>query len=106
MSSIILTTENFQSEVLDSSIPVLVDFWAAWCGPCKMISPFLDEISVEYAGRLKVGKVNVDEQNTLAEQYGVISLPTLILYKEGAVVTRKSGAFPKHGIEALFKELV
>ena len=106
MSSIEITTDNFQSEVLDSPVPVLIDFWAPWCGPCKMISPLVDQLAGEYSGRLKVGKVNVDEDGALAEQHGIVSIPTLILYKDGALAGQKTGAAPKNDIIALFKNLI
>ena len=106
MSSIEITTGNFQSEVLDSSVPVLLDFWASWCGPCKMIGPMVDQLATEYSGRLKVGKVNVDENGALAEQHGIVSIPTLILYKDGALAGQKTGAAPKNDIVALFKNLI
>ena len=101
-----ITNDNFDSEVLDSSVPVLLDFWASWCTPCKMISPLIDQLAGEYAGRLKVGKVNVDEENDLAGRHGIVSIPTLVLYKDGAVVGQRTGAVPKHDIEALFKSMV
>ena len=81
MAEITITAENFEAEVLKSDIPVLVDFWATWCGPCQMIGPVISEIAEEYAGKIKVGKVNVDEQMALAMQYQVASIPTLILFK-------------------------
>lgn len=86
---------NFQDEVLDSEIPVLVDFYADWCGPCKMMSPVVDELSREYEGRLKVGKVNVDENTNVAQQYRVMSIPTILLIKNGQVVDQVVGAVPK-----------
>jgi len=106
VSSIEITTDNFQSEVLDSPVPVLIDFWASWCGPCKMIGPLIDQLADEYSGRLKVGKVNVDEDGALAEQHGIVSIPTLIVYKDGALAGQKTGAAPKNDIEALFKNLL
>ena len=86
---------NFQDEVLNSEIPVLVDFYADWCGPCKMMSPVVDELSREYEGRLKVGKVNVDENTNVAQQDRVMSIPTILLIKNGQVVDQVVGAVPK-----------
>ena len=86
---------NFQDEVLNSEIPVLVDFYADWCGPCKMMSPVVDELSRDYEGRLKVGKVNVDENTNVAQQYRVMSIPTILLIKNGQVVDQVVGAVPK-----------
>jgi thioredoxin 1 len=80
---ITLTGENFKSEVLDSKLPVLVDFWATWCGPCRMMGPVVSEIAEEKNGTLKVGKVNVDEQESIAAQYNIMSIPTFILFKDG-----------------------
>ncbi|MDR0585273.1 MAG: thioredoxin [Treponema sp.] len=105
-SGITITGGNFESEVLKSPVPVLIDFWASWCGPCKMIGPLIDQLAEEYAGRIKVGKVNVDEENELAERHGIVSIPTLILYKDGSVAGQKIGAAPRHDIEALFKNLI
>ena len=106
MSSIKITTDNFESEVLQSPVPVLIDFWAPWCGPCKMIGPMVDEIAGEYSGRLKVGKINVDEEGALAQQHNIVSIPTLILYKGGELAAHKNGAAPKNDIVALFKNLI
>jgi thioredoxin 1 len=103
---LIITNENFESEVIASPIPVLIDFWADWCGPCKMIGPFIDQLAGEYEGRLKVGKVNVDEQGGLAGRHGIASIPTLIVYKDGRPVQRQIGAAPKQQIEAMFKGLI
>jgi thioredoxin 1 len=105
-SGITVNSGNFKTEVKDSPVPVLVDFWAAWCGPCKMISPMLDQIADEYSGRLKLGKVNVDEEVSLAEQHGITSIPTLVVYKDGQIVNQYSGALPRHEIENLFKAYV
>ena len=100
MSVVTITKENFRSEVLESDKPVLVDFWAAWCGPCRMLSPVVDEIAEE-TGSVKVGKVNVDEQPALAEQFGVASIPTLILFKDGKAVETSVGVRPKAAILAM-----
>ncbi len=101
-----ITSANFKSEVLDSSLPVLVDFWAEWCMPCRMIAPSVAQIAEAYKGKLKVGKINVDEESDLASQYGIISIPTLLVFKGGQVAKQKVGALPKHEIENLVKDLV
>jgi thioredoxin 1 len=101
-----LTDGNFDREVLQSPVPVVVDFWAEWCGPCKMIAPVLDELADEYAGRAKIGKVNVDEQQSLAARYGITAIPTLIFFKGGQVVQQVRGARSKRELkEALDRVL-
>jgi len=103
-NEITITTENFDEEVKNSDLPVLVDFWAEWCMPCKMVAPVLEEISTAYEGKLKVGKLDVDQQGDLAMKFNVQSIPTLLLFKGGEVVARKIGAAPRTAIEELFTE--
>jgi thioredoxin 1 len=106
MSGASVTAANFDSEVGSSKIPVLVDFWAEWCMPCKMISPVIDAIAAEYEGKLKVVKVNIDEEAELANQFGIVSIPTLMVFKGGKAVRNKVGALPRQEIEKLFKDLI
>ena len=87
-----LTKENFDGEVLKSDVPVLIDFWASWCGPCQMVAPIMEELSKEYEGRLKVGKVNVDEEAELASEYAIVSIPTILIMKNGKIVEKMVGA--------------
>ena len=103
MAEITITSKNFEQEVLLSPIPVLVDFWATWCGPCRMIAPALEEIAREQEGIIKVGKVNVDEEMELATSFGITSIPTLLVFKNGQLVNQALGAMPKAQIEALLK---
>ncbi|MDX1054435.1 thioredoxin [Sinorhizobium medicae] len=95
MATLKVDTSNFQKEVLNSAVPVVVDFWAAWCGPCKMIAPSLEEISTELAGKVKLVKLNIDENPELAAEYGVRSVPMLAMFKAGEVADTKVGAAPK-----------
>jgi thioredoxin 1 len=95
-----LTQDNFETEALKSSTPVLVDFWAEWCGPCKMIAPVLNELADEYQGKVKIGKVNVDDYQNLAAQYGVRSIPTLLILKNGQVADQMIGAKSKRDLKA------
>lgn len=103
MNVLTLTSENFEEEVLNSNIPVLVDFWASWCMPCKMMHPVIDEIATEALGNFKVGKINIDEQTDLATQYGVMSIPTFIVFKDGKPSNMSVGVQNKEKILELLK---
>ena len=104
MAVITLTEQNFAQEVLQSDKPVLVDFWASWCGPCRMVSTIVDEIAEELDGKVKVGKVNVDEQRELAGEYGIMSIPTLMVVKNGEIVNTAVGVRPKNAILSMLGE--
>lgn len=95
MADLNLTDKNFKEEVLDSKTPVLVDFWAEWCAPCRIVGPIVEELAVEYGDKLKVGKLNVDENGHTSQQYGVMSIPSLLIFKEGKVVKTMIGAQSK-----------
>ena len=105
MAEVKITVSNFESEVLRSDQPVLVDFYADWCGPCRMLAPVLEEIAREYEGGVKVGKVNVDEQMELAQKFGVSSIPLLVVFKDGQPVAKSLGYRPKEEIANLLKDL-
>ena len=102
MAEIKLTAQNFENEVLKADKPVLVDFWAEWCGPCKMLAPVIAEIAEEYEGKIKVAKLNIDEEMALAVQYGIASIPTILLFENGEIVKKSIGFAPK---ESLIEEL-
>ncbi len=97
------TEENFNDEVMNSDKPVLVDFYADWCGPCKMMGPIVEQLAKEYDGKAKVGKVNVDQQQALAAQFGVMSIPAFFIIKDGKVVDQVGGAMPKEALEGRLK---
>ena len=103
---VVLDSGNFKSEVLDSSIPVLVDFWASWCGPCRMIAPIIDQLADEFDGKVKIGKVNVDENRELASQYRVMSIPALLVFKNGQIVNQAVGARPKAELEKMLNSVL
>ena len=102
MTEMNITKENFEAEVMNSDKPVLIDFWAPWCGPCRMLSPTISEIAEEYGDKVKVCKINVDEQGELASTFGVMSIPTLVVIKEGKVVNSVTGVRPKDQIVSMF----
>ena len=101
-----VTDETFEDEVLNAGTPVLVDFWAEWCGPCKMIAPALDELAGEYAGKLKVAKINIDENSRTPSQYGIKGIPTLQIFKGGQLEAQKVGAVPKSQLKAFIDSVL
>ena len=103
MAELKITRENFENEVMKSNIPVLIDFWAPWCGPCRMMGPIIEQLAEEYKGKAKVGKVNVDEEGELSQAFGVMSIPTIVLVKDGKVVKQAVGARPKAEVEAMLQ---
>ena len=104
MSGLTISQNNFNTEVLDSATPVLVDFWASWCGPCRMLTPVVDQIAQEKEGALKVAKINVDDEPQLAAQFGVMSIPTLMLFRDGRPVSKSVGVRPKQAILSMLEE--
>ena len=106
MATVSVTDDNFDSEVLKSSKPIVVDFWAEWCGPCKAIAPSLEEISDEMANKLKVVKINVDENPTISQAYSIRSIPALMIFKNGEKVSEKMGALPKSALESWVNEII
>ncbi len=100
------TDNNFDSDVINSDVPVLIDFWAVWCGPCKAIAPVIEEVANEFEGKVKVGKVDVDQNQDTAMKYGVRSIPTLLIIKDGEVVNQIVGAVPKSNITDILNEVV
>ncbi len=106
MKPITITDQNFNSEVLKSDTPVLIDFWAVWCGPCRMIAPIVEELAIEYSGKLKVGKLNVDNNQQTSINYGVRSIPTLLIFKGGQLIDTIIGAVPKAQIVQRLKSVM
>lgn len=103
-NTVIIDDQNFEEEVLKSTTPVLVDFWAPWCGPCRLAAPIIDELAEEHRGKIKIGKLNVDENIEVSSKFGIMSIPTVILYKDGKEVERKIGFGGKAGYEELLKK--
>ena len=106
MAEITLTKENFETEVINSDRPVLVDFWAEWCGPCRMIAPTIEEIANEYDGKVKVGKINVDKESELAIRYRIDAIPALLIFKNGQVVETRKGLRPKSELCTLLDQIL
>ena len=104
MALLHLTDNNFKKEVLESDLPVLVDFWATWCSPCKMIAPFIEELAGEYKDRVKIGKINIEENPAIPTRYGVMSIPTLMFFKKGRVIDQAVGAIPKAELKRRIEE--
>jgi thioredoxin 1 len=104
-STVTITDENFEEEVVKSDIPVMVDFWAPWCGPCKMAGPVIDELAGEYKGKVKIGKLNVDDNQEQAAKFGVMSIPTVVVFEKGKEVDRKIGFAGKAGYEEVLKKV-
>lgn len=105
-NAVAVTSSEFDQQVLKSETPVIVDFWAVWCGPCKMIAPHLDALATEYAGKVKVVKVDIDNEREVAERYNIMSIPTLLFFKDGKVVEQVVGAVPKTTIAAKLEALI
>ena len=103
MKPVTITDDNFEAEVIQSNKPVLIDFWATWCGPCRMIAPIVEELAGEYETKAKIGKVDVDENQQIAIKYGVRSIPTILIFKDGKVMDTIIGAVPKSQIESKLK---
>lgn len=106
MALLHLTDANFKKEVLESSLPVMVDFWAPWCGPCKMLTPAVEEAASEFDGKLRIGKINVDENSGAATQYGIMSIPALIFFKNGKVIGQVIGALSKADLKKKIEEFL
>ncbi|MCR5511504.1 MAG: thioredoxin [Lachnospiraceae bacterium] len=101
-----ITSANFEEEVIKSELPVLVDFYADWCGPCKMMAPIVERVAEEYDGKLKVGKCNIDDEGDLAEKFGIMSIPTVIIFKNGEAAVTSVGALSQAGLEAKINEVL
>ncbi len=101
-----VTSGNFDSEVIKSAVPVVADFWAEWCGPCKMIAPVLKELGREYKDKIKIAKIDVDAEGELAQQFNIVSIPTILVFSKGQVVKQQIGAVPRQALEKMIKEVI
>lgn len=101
-----VTRSNFDAEVIKSTVPVVADFWAEWCGPCKMIAPVLKDLAHEYKDRIKIAKIDVDAEGDLAQQFNIVSIPTILVFNKGAVVKQQIGAVPRQALEKMIKEVI
>jgi thioredoxin 1 len=101
-----VTAGNFDAEVVKSTVPVIADFWAEWCGPCKMIAPILKELAAAYKDKIKIAKIDVDAQGELAQKFNIVSIPTLLLFSKGQVVKQQIGAVPRQALEKMIKEVL
>jgi len=107
MSDVLYVTDsNFDQEIINSNLPAMVDFWADWCGPCKIVGPIIEELAKEYKGRVKIAKLNVDQNRQITSRYGIRNIPTMILFKDGKVVDTIIGAYPKSFLEERLKSLL
>jgi thioredoxin 1 len=101
-----VTRSNFDAEVMKSAVPVVADFWAEWCGPCKMIAPVLKELARDYKDKIKIAKIDVDAEGELAQQFNIVSIPTILVFSKGQVVKQQIGAVPRPALEKMIKELI
>jgi len=101
-----VTKSNFDAEVIKSTVPVVADFWAEWCGPCKMVAPILKELAREYKDKIKIAKIDVDAENELAQQFNIVSIPTILVFSKGQVVKQQIGAVPRQALEKMIKEVI
>ena len=101
-----VTKSNFDAEVMKSTVPVVADFWAEWCGPCKMVAPILKELAREYKDKVKIAKIDVDAENELAQQFNIVSIPTILVFNKGKVVKQQIGALPRVALEKMIKEVI
>jgi thioredoxin 1 len=101
-----VTQSNFDAEVIKSAVPVVADFWAEWCGPCKMIAPVLKDLARDYNGKIKIAKIDVDAEGELAQQFNIVSIPTILVFNKGQVVKQQIGAVPRPALEKMIKELI